>query len=205
MQEVQKPIEEKQERVTLETQSAQGELPEATPPLVELEELQKEVERYKDLLLRKAAEFENYKRRVEQENATLVRYANEDLLSQLLPVLDDFERSLTHSKEAKDVDALIKGIELIYQKFMKVLEANGVKTFESVGKPFDVQYHDALMQIPRTDVPPFTVLQEVERGYMLYDKVLRHAKVVVSTIPVEEESNKANIQQVSSSSAPESK
>lgn len=204
MQEEQKHIDEKVEQSGVETQAPQGVLPEVTPPLVELEELQKEVEKYKDLLLRKAAEFENYKRRVEQESTTLVKYANEELLLELLPVLDDFERSLAHSKESKEYEALVKGIELIYQKFLKVLEANGVKTFESVGKPFDVQYHDALMQVPRSDVPPFTVIQEVEKGYMLHDKVLRHAKVVVSTLPADPQ-NQQESEPERAPAAPESK
>jgi molecular chaperone GrpE len=74
-------------------------------------------------------------------------------------------------------------VELIYNKMVKILEKQGLVPFESLGKPFDVEYHDALMQIPREDVPPSTVVEEVERGYMFNDKVLRHAKVVVSMTP----------------------
>ncbi len=161
-------------------QQPKGELPEVTPPIVELEELQKQIDYYKDLLLRKAAEFENYKRRIEQESANIIKYANEALLLDLLPIVDDIERSLKHGKEKTDYDGLLKGIELIYQKFLKLLENRGVKAFETVGKEFDVNYHDALMQIPRSDIPPHTVVEEVEKGYLLNDKVLRHAKVVVS-------------------------
>jgi molecular chaperone GrpE len=100
-------------------------------------------------------------------------------------VLDDFERSLKHRKESKDNNALVKGIELIYQKLVKVLEGRGVKPFDTVGKEFNVEYHDALMQIPRSDVPHHTILEEVEKGYTLNDKVIRHAKVVVSSTPDE--------------------
>jgi len=145
------------------------------------EDLQKQVEQYKDLLLRKAAEFDNFKRRTENEMAAIVKYAHEDVVEDLLPVLDDFERSLKHSRESKDYDALQKGIELIYQKLTKVLENRGLKSFETVGKVFDVSLHDALMQLPKTDVPHQTVLEEVQKGYMLNDKVIRHAKVVVSS------------------------
>jgi molecular chaperone GrpE len=81
---------------------------------------------------------------------------------------------------------LYKGIELIYAKFLKVLEAQGLKTMDVVGKEFNVDVHDALMQMPRADVPPHTVLEEVEKGYLLFDKVIRHAKVVVSAAPAEE-------------------
>jgi len=161
------------------------ELPEATESALQMEELQKQVGQYKDLLLRKAAEFDNYKRRIESETTNIFKYATESLVEDLLPVLDDFERSLKHRKENKDNDALVKGIELIYQKLVKVLEGRGVKTFDTVGKEFNVEYHDALMQIPRSDVPHYTILEEVEKGYTLNDKVIRHAKVVVSSTPDE--------------------
>jgi molecular chaperone GrpE len=161
------------------------ELPEATESVLQMEDLQKQLDQYKDLLLRKAAEFDNYRRRMENETSNILKYATESLVEDLLPVLDDFERSLKHMKESKENDALVKGIELIYQKLMKVLEGRGVKPFETVGKEFNVDYHDALLQIPRSDVPHHTILEEVERGYTLNDKVIRHAKVVVSSIPDE--------------------
>ena len=149
----------------------------------ENEKLKKEVEEYKDRLLRKVAEFENYKKRLEADFESAVKYASEKLVKDLLPVIDDLERSLEAGKEKKDYDSFYKGIELIYSKILKVLEAHGVKPFDSVGKPFDVYYHDALMKVPRDDVPPNTVVDEVEKGYMFYDKVLRHAKVIVSAEP----------------------
>jgi molecular chaperone GrpE len=166
----------------------QTELTEAASSNLQTEELQKQVDQYKDMLLRKAAEFDNYKRRIENETTNIVRFATESLIDDLLPVLDDFERSLKHSKEIKESDALVKGIELIYLKLVKVLEGRGVKTFETVGKEFSVDYHDALMQMPRKDLPPHTVIEEIEKGYMLNDKVIRHAKVVVSSAPSEEHS-----------------
>jgi len=169
-----------------------------TPPQAEItgneasnlqgEELQKQVNQYKDMLLRKAAEFDNFKRRIENETVNIIRFATESLIDDLLPVLDDFERSLKHSKGSKDVDALLKGIELIYQKLAKVLEGRGVKAFETIGKEFSVDFHDALMQVTRNDVPPHTVIEEVEKGYMLNDKVIRHAKVIVSSAPPEDQS-----------------
>jgi molecular chaperone GrpE len=152
-----------------------------------VEELQKLADSYKDQLLRKAAEFENFKRRTEAELTNLVRNANEGLIAALLPILNDFVRSLKAGAENKDYDAFYKGVELIYTKFSKLLESQGLTPFESVGKPFDVEYHDALLQVPRDDVPPHTVIEEVERGYKLNDKVLRHAKVIVSAAPSPEE------------------
>lgn len=153
-----------------------------------LAETEKQLEQYKDLLLRKAAEFENYKKRVENESATIVKFATEELIVELLPILDDLERSLKLSKDRKEFEPFYKGVELIYQKMVKVLSDQGVKPMETVGKEFNVDYHDALMQIPREDVPPHTILEEVEKGYTLHDKVIRHAKVIVSTTPPLEES-----------------
>jgi molecular chaperone GrpE len=149
----------------------------------ERDEAQRLADTYKDQMLRRAAEFENYKRRVESESAAIMRSANEGLLFALLPVVDDFVRSLKAGKEAKDAEAFYSGVEMIHTKLLKVLERFGVVPFDSVGTPFDVGFHDALLQIPRADVDPHTVVEEVERGYMLFDRVLRHAKVVVSAAP----------------------
>jgi molecular chaperone GrpE len=156
-----------------------------------LDEAQAIVETCRDQLLRKAAEFENYKRRVEIDQVNFVKTANESLLGLLLPVLDDLSRSLKSGKDQKNFDAFYKGVELIQNKFMQVLEGQGLAAFDSVGKPFDVDLHDALLQIPREDVPPGTVVEEVERGYKLYDRVLRHAKVVVSAEPMASEEPKS--------------
>jgi molecular chaperone GrpE len=151
-------------------------------------ELEASVNQLKDQLLRKAAEFENYKRRVENEAIATIQFANERLLEELLPVIDDFERSLKAGKGKQDFTSLYSGIELIYQKLMKVLETQGMKSYESIGKPFDTDFHHAMMQMPKEGVPPHTVIEEVEKGYILNDKVLRHAKVIVSA---DSETNKA--------------
>ncbi len=150
-------------------------------------ELEKQTALLKDQLLRKAAEFENYKRRTETETISLAKYASENIITQLLPVLDDLSRSLKSSSEKIDSDPFYKGVEMISNKFLKLLESQGLRSMETIGKEFNVAYHDALMQIPRTDVPPHTIIEEVEKGYMLFDKVIRHAKVIVSTLVVQEE------------------
>ncbi len=158
----------------------------------QLEEARRLADQYKDQLLRRAAELENFKRRSETEVATIIRNANENLLTALLPVLDDFDRSLKASADSADMESLRRGIELIAQKLAKVLEREGLLPFESVGQPFDVAYHDALLQLPRADVPPHTVIEEVGRGYRLRDKVLRHAKVVVSASADDHEAGSAD-------------
>jgi molecular chaperone GrpE len=168
-----------------ERQEPAGEKSETTLLSERAAELEKQCAQLKDQLLRKAAEFDNYKRRTENDFASLTKFAAENIITQLVPVLDDFNRSLKSIKEKGENDSFYKGIELIYAKFLKVLEAQGLKTMEVVGKEFNVDVHDALMQMPRADVPPHTVLEEVEKGYLLFDKVIRHAKVVVSAAPAE--------------------
>jgi molecular chaperone GrpE len=157
---------------------------------VEIEKLKLEVESYKDTLLRKVAEFENYKKRTESEISNYIKYASERLIKQLIPVYDDFSRSLDSIEkgETKDFDTLKKGVELIFDKFEKVLKKEGLKEMDVLGKEFDVNLCDALLQVPKEDVKPHTVLDVVEKGYFLKDKVVKHAKVLVSAeVPKEEE------------------
>ena len=155
-------------------------------------ELEKEVAELKDRFLRKAAEFENYKRRNENDQLNLIKYAAESLIIKLLPVIDDFERSLEHIDTAKSNEALKEGIKLVYDKLMKVLDDQGVKKIDSVGKPFDVHYHEALLQRKDDKVEPHTVLEEVEKGYLYKDRVIRHSKVIVSEDSSEESVEEKN-------------
>ncbi len=142
--------------------------------------LEDEVNKYKELLLRKAAEFENYKRRTENDQLNLLKYAAESLILKLLPVVDDLDRSLLHFNEETNLQKIKEGLQLIYNKFVKTLEDQGVKRIDSIGKPFDVDFHEALMTRPDDSVAPHTVLDEIETGYMYKDRVIRHAKVIVS-------------------------
>ena len=142
--------------------------------------LEQEINQYKELALRKAAEFENYKRRTENDQLNLLKYAAESLIIKLLPTIDDLERSLEHMTEEIDVQKIKEGIQLVYNKFMKTLDEQGVKKMESIGKPFSVEFHEALMQRADDSVPPHTVIDELETGYMYKDRVIRHAKVIVS-------------------------
>ena len=148
--------------------------------LVKIGQLENEISDLKDKLLRKAAEFENYKRRTENDQLNLLKYAAESFIVKLLPVVDDFERSIGHLDSAKDVDSIKQGVVLIYNKLMKILSEQGVEKIEAVGKPFNVEYHEALLQRKAEDVEPHTVLDEIEKGYMYKDKVIRHSKVIVS-------------------------
>ena len=143
-------------------------------------DLEAQVKEWHDKFLRKAAEFENYKRRTENDQFNLINYAAESFITKLLPVIDDFERSLQHIDDDTNVDAVKEGIKLVYEKLLKVLDEQGVKKMKVKGEPFNVDYHDALMQRQDDSVPPHTILEEIEKGYLYRDKVIRHAKVIVS-------------------------
>lgn len=142
--------------------------------------LEQDIIQYKELALRKAAEFENYKRRTENDQLNLLKYAAESLIIKLLPTIDDLERSLEHMTDETDVQKIKEGVQLIYNKFVKTLADQGVQKMESIGKPFSVEFHEALMQRADDSVPPHTVIDELETGYMYKDRVIRHAKVIVS-------------------------
>lgn len=143
-------------------------------------ELESQVKELQDKLLRKAAEFENYKRRTENDQFNLISYAAESFITKLLPIVDDFERSMTHIDELEKSKSVQDGIKLVYEKLHKLLNEQGVKKMQTKGEAFNVNYHDALMQKKDDSVPPHTVLEEIESGYLYRDKVIRHAKVIVS-------------------------
>lgn len=151
----------------------------------EQQEGQNEIVKLKESLLRNAADFENYKKRKDEEVSRFAKYASEKVLQDLLPVYDDISRSVESIKkgETKDFETLKKGIELIQEKFKKVLDSEGVEEINSLGKPFDFNVSNALMQIPKDDVEPNTVIEVVEKGYKLKDKVIKHEKVFVSAKP----------------------
>ena len=173
-------IDDEDVKQQVETSEIEDEDSESEKDPEKLKELELEVSELKDKLLRKAAEFENYKRRTENDQLSLLTYAAESFIKKLLPVVDDFERSLEHINDAQDIDAIKNGLKLIYEKFMKVLEEQGVKKIEAVGKVFDVDFHEALLQRADDSVEPNTVLEEIEKGFKYKDKVIRHSKVIVS-------------------------
>ncbi|MEI7812485.1 MAG: nucleotide exchange factor GrpE [Ignavibacteria bacterium] len=144
------------------------------------EALTKDVTELKDKYLRKVAEFENYKRRTEAEHMNFLKYAGETFISKILPVYDDLERSLNHINENTSVETIANGLKMIFAKFTKLMEEQGVKKIDAKGTPFDVNFHEALLQQTVKNVAPHTVIDVVEPGYTYKDKVIRHAKVIVS-------------------------
>jgi molecular chaperone GrpE len=147
--------------------------------------LEAEVAKANDLLLRRTAELENMRRRHDQERMQLIFEANKRLITELLPTVDDLERTLSFIKP-EEKNPLVEGLELVYRNFIKVLERHNVTAIASVGEPFDVNLHDALMEEERTDLEPGTVTIEVQKGYRMNDTILRHAKVIVAKSPEKE-------------------
>ncbi len=147
----------------------------------EINQLKEEINQWKDKFLRKMAEFDNYKKRVEQDQIQLIKYSNEKLIKDLLPIIDDFERTLTFSKDELKNNSILQGVEMVYNKLMKILSNYGLKKIDALNQPFDFNYHEALLQVPKDGVEPLTVIEEVEKGYLLNDKVIRHSKVIVSS------------------------
>jgi molecular chaperone GrpE len=148
----------------------------------EISRLEEENQKLRDTLLRKAAEFENYKKRTAAEYASIISNASERIIKELLPVYDDMQRSIESIRkgETKDFETLKTGMEMIHEKFKNVLEKEGLEEINSLGKEFDVNLSTALMKMPKEGVEPDTVVEVLEKGYKLNDKVLRHEKVFVS-------------------------
>ena len=165
----------------------QNDQAEETAPLTHEEQLEKEledaqavIEEQKDKYLRLSAEFDNYRKRTMKEKAELILNGGEKSISSILPVIDDFERAIKTMETAKDVKAVKEGVELIYNKFMAPLAQNGVKVIETKAQPLDTDYHEAIAVIPApSEEQKGKILDCVQTGYTLNDKVIRHAKVVV--------------------------
>jgi molecular chaperone GrpE len=163
-----------------ETEEPEKELTPEEQLQAQVDELTKEQEEMKDKYLRLSAEFDNYRKRTMKEKAELILNGGEKTITAILPVIDDMERALATMQKATDVEAVKEGVELIYNKFMQILGQNGVKAIETQEKELDTDYHDAIAII---DAPSEElkgkILDCVETGYTLNDKVIRHAKVVV--------------------------
>jgi molecular chaperone GrpE len=149
------------------------EVPEARAIVEKLAEMQ-------DKYIRLSAEFDNYRRRTLREKMELSKYATEDLLAKIIPLMDDFERAQSHLESAKDCVALKNGIDLIYSKFSEFLKQNGISEIESLNADFNVDLHEAVAKVPVTgEEKKGKVVDVLQKGYYLRDKVIRFAKVVV--------------------------
>ncbi len=157
-----------------------------------LDSKEKEIESYKDRLLRLAAEMENLRKRLEREKEEHLKFANENLIKRLLPVIDNLERSIEHAKQSQDVEGLIEGVEMTLKGFLEVLEQFGCKIIKAEGEPFDPAYHEAIQKQESEEIPQNRVICEYQKGYMMNDRLLRPAKVVVSCGKLEETEKESN-------------
>ncbi len=167
-------------------EAAQAEGP-ATEQTVEeqlanmLEEAQQMVREEKDKYLRLSAEFDNYRKRTLKEKAELIKNGGEKTLTAILPVLDDFERALKNMETSEETKAMKEGVELIFSKFQKILGQEGLQKIETEGQAFDTDFHEAIALIPApSEDLKGKILDCVQTGYMLNEKVIRHAKVAVA-------------------------
>jgi molecular chaperone GrpE len=139
-----------------------------------------ELAEWKESAIRRLAEVENIRRRTNQEKQELLMHAAQHTITKMLPILDDLHAAAEASKGTRDVESLIQGLEMIYAKAIRIFEESGVHVIDAVtGEPFDVEKHEALMHTP-SEHPEGSIIQSVQRGYLLHDKVLRHAKVITS-------------------------
>lgn len=174
------------EEATAETAQEQCDAPEKEE-MTDEEKLQNELETTKESLEKKKkeymfllAEFDNFRKRTLKEKAELIKNAGENAMKELLPVVDDFERAMQAAEESSDIDSIKEGIILIYNKFMKYLEKNGVTPINSTDADFNTEFHEAVTTFPTDDESKKgKVIDTVQKGYMMHDKVLRHSKVVV--------------------------
>jgi molecular chaperone GrpE len=145
--------------------------------------IEQERDEFRSLLQRTRADFENYQKRTQRDAAQERRYWHSTLALDLLPILDNFERAVAAAKQAGETGPLVQGVAMVQAQVLDVLKRHGITRIEAQGQPFDPNLHQAVMQQPSAEQPPNTVLQVLEQGFMIHDRVLRPARVVVSVAP----------------------
>ena len=147
---------------------------------LDAEQLKVQLDELNQRFLRTAADFENYKRRTALEKDDLMKYSNAKIIGEILPVLDNFQLALKTPGDSKEVQNVIKGVEMIYRQLLQALEQAGMTKIEAVGHAFDPNLHEAIMQVDDDSVPEDTVVEELRAGYMLKERVIRPTMVKVS-------------------------
>lgn len=159
---------------------------EGTEQAGEVEDLRRQLDEKQDRLLRALAEVDNVKRRTQRERDEYVRYANESLIRDLLPVLDNFDRALQAARGAGEAAKVVEGVTLIQRELLKVLERVGITRYSALGERFDPNRHEAAGSAVSVSQPPDTVVAELVPGYALNGRVLRPAQVVIAAAPDED-------------------
>jgi molecular chaperone GrpE len=149
----------------------------------EVESLRQQAADFRDLALRTRAEFENYQKRNQKERDQERRYWYTPLALDLLPVVDNLDRTLAAAKQAGETGPLVQGVAMVHGQLLEMLKRHGITRIDAEGKEFDPNVHQAVMQLPSEDRDPGTVLQVLEQGFMNHERVLRPAKVIVATKP----------------------
>lgn len=152
----------------------------------ELDAVQKDFEKFRDLYLRSQADLDNYRKRAAREREDAARYANASLLERLLPILDNFELGLEAARNAGGADAILQGMSMVQKQLQDFLVDSGVQPIDALGTEFDPNLHDALGQEASADVAEGIVLRQLRRGYKLRDRLIRPAAVIVSKGPAAE-------------------
>jgi len=148
-----------------------------------LQSAEQKRDEYLDLAQRTRADFENYQKRMQRDLVVERRFAQTPLAADLLPALDNLERATAAAEQAGDKGPLVQGVVMVQAQLLDILRRHGITRIEAKGLPFDPNLHQAVMQQPSKDHPPMTVVQVLEQGYMIHDRVLRPARVAVSTTP----------------------
>ena len=151
-----------------------------------IQDLERQLAEQKDRMLRAMAEADNIRRRAQRDAEDRVRYANEALVRELIPILDNFDRALASARAAGGADTVVQGVELIQRELLRTLERAGVTRYSAVGQPFDPTRHEAIARVVSVDAAPDTVLSETAPGYLLQGRVLRPALVAVAGAPDED-------------------
>jgi molecular chaperone GrpE len=151
-----------------------------------IQDLERQLAEQKDRMLRAAAEADNVRRRTQRDAEDRVRYANESLVRELLPILDNFDRALASARAAAGAERVLAGVELIQRELLRVLERAGVSRYSAIGQPFDPTRHEAIARVVSEDAAPNTVVSEIAPGYMLHGRVVRPAMVAVAAAPDED-------------------
>jgi molecular chaperone GrpE len=172
----------KETKETKEAKETQGKIITlAEAEYLKLKEEAAKAKEYWDRLLRLQADFENTRKRLDRDKQEFMRFANEGIILELLNILDDLERTveLAQSKH-EDLPTFLKGVEMVLVHLYEMLKEQGIKPIEAAGKIFDPSYHEALMQVENNDLPEHTIVEELQKGYMLNDRVIRTTKAKVT-------------------------
>jgi len=178
---------ETQQESTSQEESTENEPQAAEKPQDPVKTLEQEKNDLSDRLLRTMAEFDNYRKRVTREKEGLVKYGTERLALEILPVVDNFERALEQSEQSTDAGPVVDGLKMILKQLLTALEKFEIKPFDSRGEQFNPEIHEAMAQQEHADHEDNTVIEQLQKGYMLGEKMIRPARVIVSRAPAEED------------------